>query len=702
MKPPMKRALKLVIGAAAIAGAAAPAAASGDYSCTQSWSLTPGAEASCGNSAVLNPDNDTRTNLFFLQRNASGILAKPLGYPQPEWSTRSFGHSFFNWQSLVRTYAQVQSQVSSYGSRCDSLVSGADAFAAALAASNGLPATERDVLITARGRLGASCPDFAEEPSNAAAVPWPTALQSAPGKAFLGYLQAAEAFYGGSWDAARQGFDQLQAVREPWVAETASYMLIRVDLNAAQDKAFDEYGDFMGATNTDATAVARAQTAIAAYLKRYPSGRYADSARGLTRRALWLSGDQAALSQEYERLLAARTADAGSTAVLIQEIDNKLLFEDGAAQAIQTPRLLAAFDLLQMRQSNEPGSAPMTAAQVAAQKGRFAGQPQLHAYLTAAQAFYVDRDYRRALALVPASDAADLTPLAFSQQMLRGMALAALRDPQEKPQWLSLITRAKAPYQRELAEVGLALAWQREGNIDQVFASGSPVQDATIREILLSRIASPTLLRKVAADAALTQRMRDVAVFALLHKDLATGRFADFRADRALIGAAVSSEGYLDEYPFNEIIPVGLFRDDKRATDFACPGLFRTADMLASNPADAHAQLCLGDFWRLNGFDHFSGTDPVADADTLGAGPGYFPGQMMTRAAIYSAVLANPRAAADDKAYALYRSVYCYAPAGNNDCGGEDVSPDQRRAWFQQLKRTYPQSRWARKLTVYW
>lgn len=697
----MKVSLKLLIGAAAVAALAGPAVASGDYSCTQAWSLGPSVEDSCGNSALLNPDNDTRTNLFFLQRNAAGIPAKSLGYPQTDWATRSFGHSFFDWPGLVRTYAQVQERMSSYGSRCGSLESGAEAFAAALGASNGLLSTERDSLLKARGRLIASCPDFADGPV-AEAAPWPDTVKSAEGRAFIGYLQAAEAFYGGSWDAARQGFAALQTAGEPWVAEMASYMLIRVDLNAAQDKAFDEYGDFMGAAQTDKAALTRAQAAIAAYLKRYPAGRYAGSAKGLTRRVLWLSGQGAELAAEYERLLAASTADARATALLIQEIDNKLLFEDGAAQAIQTPQLLAAFDLLQMRQSTEPGYAPLTAAQIAAQKGQFAGQPQLHAYLAAAQAYYVDGDFRRTLALVPANEAASLTPLSFSQQMLRGMALAAVRDPQEQAQWLSLIARAKAPYQRELAEVGLALAWQREGKIDQIFASGSPVQDATIREILLSRTASPELLRKVAGDSSLTQRMRDVAVFALLHKDLATGKFADFRNDRALIGTIASSEAYLGDYPFVDSIPVGLFRDDKRAADFACPALFRTADMLAANAADAHAQLCLADFWRLNGFDHFGGTDPVADPNTLGAAPGYFPGKMITRASIYAAVLANPRAATDDKAYALYRSVYCYAPAGNNDCGAEDADPAQRRAWFQRLKQSYPQSRWAKKLTVYW
>jgi hypothetical protein len=44
----------------------------------------------------------------------------------------------------------------------------------------------------------------------------------------------------------------------------------------------------------------------------------------------------------------------------------------------------------------------------------------------------------------------------------------------------------------------------------------------------------------------------------------------------------------------------------------------------------------------------------------------------------------------------------CYAPSGYNDCGGEDVDKAVRKAWFQQLKRDYPGSVWAKSLKYYW
>jgi hypothetical protein len=70
--------------------------------------------------------------------------------------------------------------------------------------------------------------------------------------------------------------------------------------------------------------------------------------------------------------------------------------------------------------------------------------------------------------------------------------------------------------------------------------------------------------------------------------------------------------------------------------------------------------------------------------------------------AIYAAIIANRQAAADERSYALYRAIRCYAPAGISDCGGEEVPIAQRKAWFDQLKREYPNSQWARSLRVYW
>lgn len=685
----------IAVGALALC-LATSASASGDYSCVQDWKLGGPGGHDCGDRPLLWPGNDSRSNLFMLLRGGQGLAIKPKAYPDTTWEDRSLGRTFYNWYGLGATFGLGQRDYEGGGSRCDSRESGARAFNAALGANTALPAADRQALSAARAAIGASCG------AEASTIVWPT-VKSAEGRDFLAYLMGADSFYAGDWASARQHFTSLGRARDTWVAETASYMLIRVDLNAAQDAAFDDYGDFKGAKATDSIALSRAGMAINAYLARFAKGRYAASATGLRRRVAWLAGDMASLGRAYETALANQPLDGAGAADLIQEIDNKLLWERDALGAVQSPLLLAAMDLARMRSDPDEGGKPLSTAELAAQKPVFAKHPDLYTYLAAARALAVDGDARTVLTLVPANPAMKgMSPLAYSAQALRGMALAQLKDPAEEAHWKALIVAANAPYTQEFAQFGLALLWQRSGRMAQVFAKGSPVVDPSIRQILLTRLAGPDLLRAAIADTSNSARTRDLALFTLLHKDLAKGHFADFARDRALVPADAPTEGYPSWVASGEMIPTGLFTQGKWQDGYACPAIDATARMLAQQPLDPQARLCLGEFWRLNGFDHVNDLEPIGAVDTLGGGKGSFTGANINRAALYKAVLDNARAAADDRAYALYRSVMCYAPSGNNDCGGTDVEAAQRKAWYFELKQRYPTSRWAKALRYYW
>ncbi|WP_068072858.1 hypothetical protein [Novosphingobium lentum] len=680
-----------------------PARASSDYTCSPSWRLADYAMG-CGNRAMPSPGNDSRVNvvLLFARPSKSGSAAQP--YPKAGWEERGFGHSFFSWPQLREASGLKVDDTTQadppYDSRCSSLASGSAAFAAAMAANARLPAAERTLLTEARASLAETCTGD----TRALRATWPD-MASAPGRAFLGYLRGADAFYGGDWAGARTLFAaQIQAA-DPWVAETAAYMAIRIELNAAQQDSFDEYGTFLGAAKTDKAAVARAQAAIAAYLKRYPKGRYVTSARGLERRALWLAGDRAALSAAYERALGVLPVDSAEAFALVQEIDNKLLFGADAKQPITSPLLLAVHDLLEMRRIDEDATPALDAATLAAQKPLFATRPDLFTYLGAAQAFYVRKDMAAVLALTsPASTAAGTSPVTFGMAMLRGMALAALHDAGEIAQWQAMLASPHALYQRPLVELALARRLERDGRVAEVFAAGSLVTDPTIREILLYHVAGPDLLRQVARDCALDRHQRDVAAFTLLRRDLANERFADFADDRKLVAADADSSATLWNFPFDETIPVGLFVAGKWSQGFRCPPIAATAASLATNPADLSARLCLGEFWRLNAFDALAIAERGEERPdgALGTSPSLFPGHAITRASLYDGIIAQRSAPAEARAYALYRAVHCYAPSGNNDCGGTDVPIATRRAWHDALKREYPASRWARELQFYW
>lgn len=705
----MARATALGIGLLALSGIAY---ACSDPSCDASWKLFANSP-DCANRAVLGPGNDSRVNLLLLLRSKAGLGTEGLAQPALDYETGSYGRTFLDWHVLNAGLFppkpdESDGEGNTYaGSRCVSLPAGTAGFNAALGASKNLPAAERSALSGARQRLAAVCDGSGDAPL----APWPEGIASAPGKAFLGYLKGADAFYGERWDEARQSFAALAQVPDPWVRETAAYMLARVELNAAQAKAFDEYGWYAGLSKTDKAAVGRASAALAAYLKAWPQGRYSASAVGLLRRALWLVGDMPALAKEYARLLAAVPAGSAEASVLVQEIDNKLLFTGDREPAASGQLLLATLDLVRMRDNRyEVGDGSMegkgpelTEADLAAQAPQFAQDPELFTYLQANHAFYVGKDMRRVLQLVPDdSHRSTYSPLAFSRQVLRGQALGALGDRNEAAFWRDLLGGSKALWQRPTIELGLALNYERKGQLAAVFAKDSPIDDTTIRKVLLAHSAGPALLRGAASDAARPLAERDLALFTLLYKQLTRGDYAGFVANRPLVGARANIDAGMWDLINQDQVPVGLFARGRWSDGYPCRPLTVTAATLARNLQDNPARLCLGDFLRLGGFDDFAMLDTAPPKDELGGFAAEFKGRSIERGAIYAAIIAQPRAAPNDRAYALYRAVRCYAPSGNNSCGGSEVEPRQRKAWYDQLKREYPASTWAKQLRAYW
>jgi len=256
-------------------------------------------------------------------------------------------------------------------------------------------------------------------------------------------------------------------------------------------------------------------------------------------------------------------------------------------------------------------------------------------------------------------------------------------------------------WQRPAVELAIALHDERAKALAGLFAPGSPIRTPAIREILLINVAGPELLRQQATGAGVPQHERDVALFVLLYKGATRGRHADFVRDVALVPRDAPRDiGYYDLVD-GERAPTGVFTQTESLGDYGCPALRETQGRLAANPADPKAILCLGDFMRATGFDD-SELDSQPPADELGGTPTLFPGKPYSRLDAYKGVIASPRTPAEDKAYALYRAIRCYAPSRNNSCGGEGVDVGQRKAWFQQIKRDYPQTRWAKDLQYYW
>lgn len=669
---------------AALVGWAAPARASGDNRCTPKWTLANRDLTGCDSRLVLGPGNDTRVNLFLLLRDRHRGAVQPPArrdaplLPQFDWLTFRAA-----WEPPA---PPDENYLTGEGSRCRGSDDATAAFAGAVRRARGLTEAERTALIVARNAFQPQCGD-----AQALLAP----ITGTAAKPWADYLRAAAAFYDGKFAGAGQAFAALTTAGDPWLSETARYMVARVDINRAQANAFDDWGeaDFK---KIDRAALGRARDGFDRYLATYPAGRYTASARGLMRRVWWLGGDTGRLAGAYAALLAqpasARTVDDFE---LVQEIDYKL--RPDRLTAITDPLLLATFDLQMMR------GAQLSAAELARQRPAFAREPALYGYLQAAHALYVRGKPAEVLRLIPdATRERGVGTVALSRQLLRGQALAALRDPNAGGFWRQLLPATATPMQRSPVELGLALHEERAGRLDALLAPGSALTTPVLRETLLFTVADAAMLRRSARAAGLPRHEREIALFQLLYKELSRGFYADFVRDVALVPAGASNDVDLwDGLIYVPIAPLGLFTAGDNLGDLGCPALRVTAATLAANPAQPRARLCVADFFQANNFD--GGTfDAQPPADELGGTRSLFPGRPYQRMTVYRQLLGSPATPAEEKSYALYRMIRCYAPTGNNSCGGGDAPIAERRAWFKRLKAEFPRSRWSRQLDIYW
>ncbi len=699
------------IGASAFA---MPAGASGDYGgCEPTWSLFNG-DMNCASQITIAPGNDTRINLSLLMNDSRKTGLMGAAYPDAGWEM-GYAHNFFDW-GLFREAAygpEPEWDDNPYdGSRCVSLKGGDVDFARAVKDQRLLRPQEKDALLEARANLAGICDYFSagywvrnDESRVAPQMAWSDVKMGDMGMDYMTYLVGAAAFYAEDWERAEAAFEDLPQSDDAWLREVSEYMQARVLLNAAQAGAFDEWGDFSGTDATDKTAAGEALVSLESYVRRYPNGRYTSSAKGLQRRALWLANDLNALAGRYQALLQDAHAGAYETSTLLDEVDSKLILSEGAQTAISSPLLLATYDLMRMRgqEGYDYGQPPLTLAELESHEATFRDTPDIYSFLRANYAFYVDRDAKAALAFLPeVSFPPRFSALEFSRQMLRGQALAELGDKREEQHWRGMLKGATALYQRPAVELALALNLEKAGRLDAILGKDSPIEDSMIRKTLLHHVAGPESLRLAAADADRPAVERQLALFTLLYKELSRGRYAAYLGDAASIPQDAETEGGLWRMEWAEDIPLGLFENGRMSGPYPCPSLKDTVQTLSTNAKDVKARLCLGDFYRLNGFDDFHQYQMTREEGELGGSKPQFPGEKIPRSAFYSDILADRTASRDDRAYALYRAVRCYAPAGYSSCGGEEVPEEQRKAWFETLKSQYSGTRWARDLEYYW
>ncbi|WP_175952068.1 hypothetical protein [Burkholderia sp. BCC0405] len=700
-----------------------PAAhASGDDGCYAPTTLRQTAY-SCANVPMLSPANDTRINAMLMMVDSAKVAQ---AFPDPKTIPAKdrinqiivpFPMDFSGWIYIGQkapdkdgnaTDAETPSNqyADGEGSICRSMASGADAFNDALGGAGSLPADEA-------ARLRAARADIAQKTCAAggASAAWTKPPVKSPlGQQFAAYLDGTNAFYRADFLTATKAFASASHSANPWLKETGLYMAGRAQLNAAQANVFGNDSPTPSRDRVEKVSLDAANTVFRTYLKVYPQGRYATSATGLLRRVAWLGGNVTQQADLYGHALA-RWSPATSNVPLIQlanELDSKLLFgPEFDARQIQSPTVLATVDLLRMRTSDSSDSSrkPLTLDDLQAQKPRFANAPALYDYLLATWYVQLGRKPDAALALLPQTPSEPLDYFGLSQQALRGFALEDSGQTDKARQlWRDLIPLAKFRFQREALELALAINLEQAGLVNDAFADDSPVQNAAIRAVLLQRSANADLLRAQAQNQAAGGALRDTALYTLLYKELTRSHYGEFIADAALVSGKPAD-------PLKPFVAAGAKNED----GYPCPSANDIAAALQQNPADAKGLNCLADFVRLHPPAAGLESDPVppwlrnasaASATrippTLGGAPSQFPGKPYERMSSYVTVMADAQANPNDRAYAYYRAIKCYAPAGYNECGGKDVPKNTRKRWFDALKASYPGSPWAQKLRYYW
>ncbi|AWH89203.1 hypothetical protein [Limnobaculum parvum] len=524
------------------------------------------------------------------------------------------------------------------------------------------------------------------------------------------YLLSAAYFYNGNFSEATTGFQNLLKANQPWVAETATYMLFRVALNQSIEHALDEY-EMFDVTKSDKNLTSLAAQKAKEYLAAYPTGRYAASTQDLYRRIHWFASDWNELAKSSEQALG-RAANLEMLQTLINEVDTKLLSSDAwqssenqFVSAPDTPMLTLTQTLRRLREGyqSRPNAILVTEAEINGYKPMFekAGMASAWNYLHSVWLFYLPKDYAKVESSIPAATTQALTDTVdFSLQVLLGQALQAEKKwPQAEAHWRHLLTLKTTAIQQQFLQLMLTNSLAYQGKPELVFAANSPVTSLRFRSLVLKDVADASLLRQQVTSG-VNNEERVIALHTLLTRDLITGNYSDYLKDRALGKDSVSLK--FDKSTLGDV-NITVFDWDGSNTEkgYHCASLDKTAEILAQQPKDGHALNCMGEFFRL--------TETRVNTEReyglqwqLNDAPAMFKGKEQSRLTHYQQVIANANAEPEDKSYALYRAIMCYSPSGYNRCDGQEIDNSVRKSWFQQLKRDYKGSVWAEKLRYYW
>ncbi|HSQ77264.1 MAG TPA: hypothetical protein VLN91_00065, partial [Nitrospirota bacterium] len=330
------------------------------------------------------------------------------------------------------------------------------------------------------------------------------------------YLKALSAFYSNDYRKAIEYFQSLASASNPWIRETALYLIGRSYLVLAQEK----WSGWDKLDAIDKEALSKSEAAYRKYLSVYPVGQYAASARNIPRRIMFLRQDTQLLNTEIEHLFEAALEERNEDRLL--QATNEALNFYGAGKISFGSPLLTAYQLLQ---GAVPG--PDALAYFRTNATQYKKYPGLQAFLIA-ETLFLQKKYQEVIDLpVPPKNGAPAA-VDMALRTLRAEAYEQLgKYTEARKIWTQAAERVDPVDYPHFFQMSLAHNYLMDDKIDLIALDGSGVtEDKLLREIF-ETLASDSLLENVLLSPKTLEEAKPLAQTALLNRYVLQKRYPD-------------------------------------------------------------------------------------------------------------------------------------------------------------------------------
>ncbi|MBD3842787.1 MAG: hypothetical protein IE909_13065, partial [Campylobacterales bacterium] len=383
------------------------------------------------------------------------------------------------------------------------------------------------------------------------------------------------------------------------------------------------------------------------------------------------------------------------------EIDRRIFSSNSfELKNLKDPFFLTIYNLMNMRDYKTEHYQPITWSQLNAQKDFFKTQPELFNYLRAIHLFFIQNKPQDALNYLPKPNTKNTNYLQLSQTFLKGQILEKLGQNQTAEEyWTNQLAQARTLYQKGLFETALSKHLNIKQDYSAFIGKQAKISQPNLQRQFITQQANIDSLDKIIQSNQSTVDQKQAAIHTLLSKSLVHQRFDLFQQKYSYLPKNANEyKGYSSEKEHLKNKPVFanfIWNGSKITAQLKCDNLLTLTQQLSKLPNDPLLNICLGEFMRSEqGYSLQQLSYDEQKKPTIS-------GKIFARGEIYKDIIKSSRK--DDlHAYALYRAIQCYAPSGINDCGGIEVAKNTRKQWYDQIKRDYPTSAWAKSLKYYW